>query len=194
VLRPFRTSDRQKAKLFAAASEAPLSSPRLLTTSGLLGAPPKGFAHDLSRSLIGRGPQNFFRACEALKQWEQFDLGWVRVTNPLPAILPGELVAVEAHTGCFWSINFSRITEVVNSPNRFGFMYTTTSHHIEEGQECFIVELDPESESVSYLIEAVSHPRHLLARAGHPFSRVMQHRFSRDSQARMKLAVGYAHC
>src|SRR6185437_2855646 len=190
MLRPFRTSDRQKTKLFAAASETPLSSPRLLTLAGLLGTPPKGFAHDLSRSRIGRGPQIFFRACEALKSWEHFDLGWVRVTNPIPAILPGELVAVEARTGCFWSINFSRITEVVSSPNRFGFMYTTTSFHVEEGQECFVIDFDSKSEWVTYLTEAVSRPRHLLARIGYPFSRAMQHRFARDSHARMKLAVG----
>lgn len=185
VLRLFRASVHRKHQLVAAASEAPLSSPRLLTTGGLLGAPPKGFTHDVSRSGIGRGPHIFFRTCEALKRWEQFDLGWVRVTHPVPAILPGELVAVEAHTGCFWSINFSRITEVVNSPNRFGFMYTTTSHHVEEGQECFVIEFDSESESVTYLTEAVSRPRHPLARIGYPFSRAMQHRFMRDSHARM---------
>lgn len=194
MLRPFRISNNQKRKLFAAAREAPLSSPRLLTTGGLLGAPPKGFAHDLSRSGIGKGPRIFFRACEALKRWEQFDLGWVRVADPIPAILPGQLVAVEAHAGCFWSMNFSRITEVVNSPNRFGFMYTTTSLHVEEGQECFVINFDPETEFVSYLIQAVSRPRHPLARVGYPFSRSMQRRFARDSHARMKLAAGQAPC
>jgi uncharacterized protein (UPF0548 family) len=187
VLRPFRTSEAQKIKLLATAREAPPSSPHLLTViGGLLGTPPKGFVHDLSRTEIGRGLCVFMAAREALQRWKQFDLGWVQVVNPLAKIAPGELVAVEAHTAYLWSISFSRVVEVVDSPTRFGFMYTTTALHVEEGQERFVVDFDPESESVSYLIEAVSRPRHILARIGYPFSRAMQHRFARDSHARMR--------
>jgi uncharacterized protein (UPF0548 family) len=98
-------------------------------------------------------------------------------------------VAVEVHTGCFWSLNFNRIVEVVDSATRFGFLYTTTTYHVEEGQERFIIDFDPESELVSYLIEAVSRPRHPLARIAYPFSRAMQHRFTRDSHSRMSRSV-----
>ena len=59
-----------------------------------------------------------------------------------PGIVPGELVAVEAHTAFLWSINFSRITEIVDTPVRFGFLYTTTHVHAEEGQERFVIEYD----------------------------------------------------
>jgi hypothetical protein len=45
-------------------------------------------------------------------------------------------------------------------------MYTTTAFHIEEGQERFVIGFDPENESVSYLLEAISRPRHILARIG----------------------------
>lgn len=153
---------------------------------GSLGTPPKGFAHDLSRSEIGRGQHVFAAVREAFRRWEQFDLGWVNVVNRVAKIAPGELVAVEAHTGCFWSVNFSRIVEVVDSSTRFGFLYTTTAYHVEEGHERFIIDFDPESESVSYLIEAISRPRHVLARIAYPFSRTMQHRFARDSHARIE--------
>ncbi|MBV8436587.1 MAG: DUF1990 domain-containing protein [Silvibacterium sp.] len=145
--------------------------------------------HDLSRSEIGRGLHVFEVAREAFRRWEQFDLGWVRVVNSIPKIALGELVAVEAHTACLWSINFSRVEEVVDSPTRFGFMYTTTAVHVEEGQERFVIDFDLATESVSYLIEAVSRPRHLLARIGYPFTRATQHRFARDSHARMKRCV-----
>jgi uncharacterized protein (UPF0548 family) len=174
----------------AAAREATPSSPQLLTAAGgSSGTPPKGFVHDLSHSEIGSGLRVFQAAREAFQQWEEFDLGWVRVVNPTAKIAPGELVAVEAHTACFWSINFSRVVEVLDSPTRFGFMYATTAFHVEEGQERFVIDFDPESESVSYLIEAVSRPRHPLARIGYPFSRAMQHRFARDSHARMRCGV-----
>lgn len=190
MFRPFRTSEAEKERLLAAAREAPASSPHLLTaTEGLLGKPPRGFVHDVSRSEVGRGRRAFAAAREAFQRWEEFDLGWVQVVNRSAKIVAGELVGVEVHTACLWSINFSRVVEVVDSPTRFGFMYTTTAFHVEEGQERFVIDFDPESESVSYLLEAVSRPRHILARMGYPFSRAMQHRFARDSQARIGRGV-----
>jgi uncharacterized protein (UPF0548 family) len=189
VLGPFRASEDEKTRLFAAVREAATDSPQLLTLTGLLGRPPRGFAHDFSSSQLGKGLPAFAAAREAFRRWEQFDLGWVGVVNAVPRIALGELVAVEAHTAFLWSINFSRVVEVVDSPTRFGFMYTTTAFHVEEGQERFVIDFDPESESVTYLIEAVSRSRHLLARIGYPFSRATQHRFARDSHARMRRCV-----
>jgi uncharacterized protein (UPF0548 family) len=189
VLRPFRASEDEKRRLLAAAREAAPDSPQLLTLTGLLGSPPGSFAHDFSSSQLGKGLPVFVAAREAFQRWEQFNLGWVHVVNAVPRIALGELVAVEAHTAFLWSINFSRVVEVVDSPTRFGFMYTTTAFHVEEGQERFVLDFDLESESVTYLIEAVSRPRHLLARIGYPLSRAMQHRFARDSHARMRRCV-----
>ena len=189
-MRLLRASEDHKNKLLAAVHEAAPASPHLMTlTHGSLGTPPKGFVHDLSRSEIGRGLDAFVAAREAFQGWKQFDLGWVRVVNSIPRIALRELVAVEAYTAFLWSINFSRVVEVVDIPTRFGFMYTTTAFHVEEGQERFVIDFDPESELVTYLIEAVSRPRHLLARIGYPFSRAMQHRFARDSHARMRRYV-----
>lgn len=174
----------------AAAGDAQVASPDLLTlANGLAGSLPGGFAHDFCRVEIGVGRRAFEAACEALQWWEQFDLGWVRIANPTPGIVSGELVAVEAHTTCLWSINFSRVADVVDSPTRFGFLYATTALHIEEGQERFLVEFDPETEAVHYVIDAVSRPRHILARVGYPISRAMQHRFQRDSIAKMRCCV-----
>lgn len=171
------------------AADAQLSSPTLLRLGGgLIGPPPPGFVHDLSRTSLGYGEGVFRAAREAFRRWEQFDLGWVRVANS-PTIVTGELVAVEVRTAFVWSINFSRITEVVDSSVRFGFLYTTTRTHLEEGQEQFVIEFDVASGRVSYRIEAVSRPRHFLARVAYPFSREMQHRFARDSHSRMLRSV-----
>jgi uncharacterized protein (UPF0548 family) len=190
VLRLARFAGTALEGLIESARDAPPSRPALLTLgNGLLGPPPYGFVHDLSRTELGNG-EDFFRAGrEAFRRWEQFDLGWVRIANQCPAILTGELVAVEAHTAIFWSINLSRITETVDTAVRFGFLYTTTAIHVEEGQERFVLEYDPDTGCVSYLIEAVSRPRHLLARMAYPFSRAMQHRFARDSHKRMLRSV-----
>lgn len=188
MFRLFRPSEQEKLELLAGgASEAPVSSPRLLTLAeGGLGPPPTGFAHDLSRSQIGRGWRAFEAARDAFLRWQQFDLGWVNVVNPSADIAPGQLVGVEAHTACLWSVSLNRIAEVVDSPTRFGFMYATTAFHVEQGQERFVIDFDPKTELVSYLIEAVSCPRHPLARLAYPFSRAMQHRFAKDSHERMR--------
>ena len=134
----------------------------------------------------------FLAAREAIQRWEQFNLGWVRIANSNPKIARGELVAVEARTLYLWSINFSRIVDVIDSPTRFGFMYATTALHVEEGQERFLIEFDSESGAVFYLIEAISRPRHAIARIMYPISRAMQHRFQRDSIANLKRCVAGA--
>ncbi len=164
----------------------PLSLRDGLTAASL----PWGFAHDVSLSEIGRGEGAFARARLLLEKWVEFDLGWVRVANPSAEVRNGELVAVEAHTAGLWSLNLSRIIETVDTPERFGFLYATTAMHVEEGQERFVLELDRSSGRMLYLIEAVSRPRHLLARLGWTVGRAMQSRFRRDSHARMRRAVG----
>lgn len=187
MFRLTRATRREREDLLATAREAPFTSPHLLTLeAGPVGTLPRGFAHDRSYSCIGQGERAFTTAREAFRRWEQFNLGWVQVATPVPNIVPGELVAVEAHTAYLWSMNINRILEVVDSPTRFGFLYSTTALHVEEGQERFVIEFDTASESVFYLIEALSRPRHILARIGYPFSRAMQHRFGRDSHTRMR--------
>ena len=187
VFRLFRSSEDERRELLTAASKLPVSSPHLLTAAaGLLGTPPTGFVHDFSRTNLGQGQHTFEAARDAFLRWQQFDLGWVQAVNPTAKITPGQTVGVEAHTAYLWSVSFNRIVETVDSPSRFGFMYGTTALHVEQGQERFILEFDPSTEAVSYLIEAVSRPRHPLARLGYPFSRAMQRRFARDSHARLR--------
>lgn len=190
MFRLFRPNEDEKLKLLAAARETPVSSPHLLTLAdGALGTPPKGFVHALSRTEVGRGLQAFEAARDAFRRWQQFDLGWVQVLNPSAEITPEQIVGVEVHTACLWSVSLNRIVEAVNTPSRFGFMYATTALHVEQGQERFIIEFDPSTEAVSYMIEAVSRPRHPLARLAYPFSRAMQRRFARDSHARLRRCI-----
>lgn len=114
-----------------------------------------------------------------------FDFGWVRVANPKAVIALGQLVAVEVHALGLWSLNFSRIREVIDTPARFGFVYATTKLHVEQGEELFLLEFDPASGDLFYQLEAVSRPRNSLAWLGFPVTRSFQHRFARDSHQRM---------
>jgi uncharacterized protein (UPF0548 family) len=150
------------------------------------------FAHDLSASVIGQGEATLAAARFAFERWSMFDLGWVRVANPQARIAVGQLIAVEAKTLSLWTLNVSRILEVIDTPHSFGFLYSPTELHVEEGEERFMLEFDPESQGVAYRVEAVSRPRSPLARLGLPITRMFQHHFARDSHRRMRETV--LHC
>jgi uncharacterized protein (UPF0548 family) len=146
---------------------------------------PKGFVRDHSRSKIGHGHSAFEASKAAFRQWQQFNLGWVRVANPEAAIELDEIVAVEAHTLGLWTVNYSRILYVIDEHNRFGFGYGTTALHVERGEERFLLEFYPVSGEIYFDLLAVSQPAHWLTWLAYPYTRSRQHKFARDSHAKM---------
>ena len=114
-----------------------------------------------------------------------FDLGWVRVTNLQAPITTGQIVAVEAQTLGLWTLNLSRILDAVDEPGLFGFLYATTEMHVEQGEERFLIKIEPMTGGVFYELEAVSRPQRTLAWLGLPVTRSFQHRFARASHRRM---------
>jgi uncharacterized protein (UPF0548 family) len=147
------------------------------------------FSRDYSSSELGEGAAVFAAARSAFERWEMFDLGWVRVVNPEVRIRRDGVVGVEVRSMGLWSLNFSRIVEVVDTATNFGFVYATTQFHVEDGLERFLLEFNEASGAVTYTLEAVSRPRAVLARLGFPVARAFQHRFARDSHRRMKEAL-----
>ena len=148
------------------------------------GIPPHGFIVDHNRVQLGRGIQAYERAVSALKQWQQFDLGWLRIVPENVPLEVGATVAVKAHAFGTWSLNATRIVYVVNETERFGFAYGTLPDHVECGEERFLVEFH--KEDVWYDILAFSKPQHPLVKMAYPFARMLQKRFARDSMERMK--------
>jgi uncharacterized protein (UPF0548 family) len=153
---------------------------------------PRGFAHDRSRSPIGKGRDIFNAAVSVFQHWKQFDLGWVRVANPDGSVEVGQVVVVEVHALGLWSLNLSQIVDMTRDPHTFGFIYKTTKHHAEQGEERFLLTFDPLTQEVHYELEAVSMPRHWVAKVGYPATRAFQHRFARDSHQRVREAVSQA--
>jgi uncharacterized protein (UPF0548 family) len=167
-------------------NDSSVSPPLLSLGDGLGGRKlPFAFVRDCFRSRIGEGAAAFVAARRAFAAWTEFDLGWVRVANPDVPVAVGQIVAVEVHAFGLWSLNLSRIVETVDTATRFGFLYATTTHHAEEGEERFLLEFDRADGGVWYHLEAVSRPRHPLARVAYPLARGCQHRFARDSHRRM---------
>jgi uncharacterized protein (UPF0548 family) len=147
---------------------------------------PNGYTRDHTRSEIGYGLEAFETAKTAFRAWLHFDLGWLSVAHPTAKIEPEEIVAVQAHTLGLWSLNFSRILYVIDESHRFGYGYGTTAHHVERGEERFLLEFHPESSAVFYDLLAVSQPAHWMAQLAYPYTRSQQRRFARDSHRRMR--------
>ena len=149
--------------------------------------PPDGYTVDHNRIQLGHGEATYKRAMDALKNWRQFDLGWVTAVPRDVPIEVGATVAVKARAFGMWSLNACRVVYVIDEARRFGFAYGTLPDHVECGEERFLIEwLD--DDSVWYEILAFSRPQHPLVKFGVPLARLLQRRFAHDSMARILAA------
>jgi len=162
------------------------SYPEIGATFGTL---PTDYIVDHNRLRLGSGNVAFLAAISALRAWEMFNLGWVRMVPRNAPIEVGTTVAVVAHHFGLWSRSASRIVYLIQEERRFGFAYGTLEQHVEQGEERFSVEWSVEDDSVTYDILAFSKPKQWQARLGMPVTRMLQKRFARDSMAAMKRAV-----
>ena len=158
-------------------------------------AAPRGYTLDHNRIQLGKGSDVYRRAVEALRQWRQFELGWVTIVPQGAKLEKDAIVAVKAHAFGTWSLNGSRVvylTDEQKPVTRYGFAYGTLPDHVESGEERFLVELNPSDDSVWYDILAFSRPRHPLVRATFPLARRLQKRFQRESLAAMQYLANHS--
>jgi uncharacterized protein (UPF0548 family) len=184
-----KPSEEAVERFISSQRELPFSYSQPGATRGE--TPPSGYNVDHNRILLGTGTEIFQRAVAALRKWKQFDLGWVKIVPPETAIEVDAVVAVQALTFGFWSLNACRIVYVIDENElvkKFGFAYGTLPDHVERGEERFTIE-QQEDGSVFYDIFAFSRPQHTLARLGLPIARSLQRSFVRDSLAAMQRAT-----
>src|SRR2546428_581867 len=157
--------------------------------------PPKpgpGGVVDHHRVELGRGAAAFGRACEALRRWEMFRIGWVELHPADAPIRVGTTVGVLVRVLGLWSLNPCRIVALVEEGGaieRFGFVYCTLPGHAERGEEHFVVEWRHDDDVVAYDLRARSRPAHPLVWLGYPVARVLQRRFARESMRAMARAA-----
>jgi uncharacterized protein (UPF0548 family) len=184
-----RPTDDQVRAFLAAQGEHTFSYPEVGMSRW---EPPAGYFVDHERTRLGQGRQVYERACEAIREWRMFDLGWVELCWPQAPIEPATTVAVVAGRLGLWSVNACRIVYVVDEAGpveRFGFAYGTLPDHMERGEERFTVEWNRQDDSVWYDLFCFSWPNHFVAQCGFPYMRRVQKRFRRDSALAMLRAV-----
>ena len=151
--------------------------------------PPSDYNVDHNRIQIGTGEAVYQRGVEALKNWRQFDLGWVTVVPRGVRIEVGATVAVKARAFGTWSLNASRVVYTIDEERRFGFAYGTLPDHVERGEERVLIEWQLD-DSVWYDIFAFSRPQHPLVRLSKPLARRLQKQFARDSLSKIREICG----
>jgi uncharacterized protein (UPF0548 family) len=188
MFRPTAPSDDDIRKFLASQRDLPFSYPEVGASRGI---PPAGYNVDHNRIQLGSGVETFQRAVAALRRWEMFNIGWVRLCWPEIPVVDAVFGVAIRHMG-FWSLNSSRIVYLLEEDGpiqRVGFAYGTLPGHAERGEERFSVEWCHDDDTVWYDLLAFSLPRHPLVWAGYPLARVLQRRFAGDSKAAMARAV-----
>jgi len=189
MFRPTAPSDDDIRRFLASQRDLLFSYPEVGASRAV---PPAGYNVDHNRIRLGAGPETFKRAVAALRRWEMFSIGWVRLCWPTTPLAVGAIFGVVIKHVGFWSLNSARIVYVIEEDGpiqRYSFAYGTLPGHAERGEERFTVEWRHDDDTVWYDLFAFSRPRHALVWAGYPLARLLQRRFASDSKAAMARAV-----
>lgn len=147
---------------------------------------PPGYDHDRNETAVGRGKADFATARAAIREYRHFPTDWTLAYAQNEAPRPGLDVVVLFRVFNLHWLNGARVVDVIDRPDYYGFSYGTLENHIERGEELFYCRLDPTDGRVYYGIQAYSRPRFWGTRLLKPYARAQQHRFVRESMARMR--------
>ena len=135
---------------------------------------PPGYDHMRRDVRLGTGPAAFERAVDGLFDWRMHRGAGLRPTTSSATASPGVVVVLRAGWGPLQVTIPCRVVYAVAENDRRGFAYGTLPGHPERGEESFLVVLTATGD-VRFEIRAFSRPASLLARAGGPVTRGVQH-------------------
>lgn len=132
---------------------------------------PTGF-HHFSRSVTLRRTDLDGAAADLLG-WRVHESAGLKVAASAAVAAPGAVVLMRLGAGPVALRIPCRVLDVVEEPDRRGFVYGTLPGHPECGEESFVLERRADG-TIGFTVSAFSRPATLLARAGGPVSRAMQ--------------------
>jgi uncharacterized protein (UPF0548 family) len=112
-------------------------------------------------------------AAQSLLHWEVHAGAGLHVAASSAEVSVGAVVVLTLGVGRLGFRARCRVLEVVDEPDRRGFVYGTLPGHPESGEESFLLERRSDA-AVVFTIEAVSRPASTLARLGGPITRRIQ--------------------
>ncbi|UED88362.1 DUF1990 family protein [Streptomyces profundus] len=134
--------------------------------------PPAGWHRLRSRTRLGRGPEVWRAAEEALFDWRVHRAAWVPVAAGTPRAAPGVTAVITLGVGPLRLLRAPcRVVWCVAEPDRVGFAYGTLRGHPESGEESFVLEREPDG-SVWLAVTAISRPAAWYMRLAGPLGRL----------------------
>ena len=80
--------------------------------------PPTNYVVDRYQGELGEGQETFEAACQMLRRWEHFNLGWIQATPTTTPIQPGQVICVVARImGLYW-LNACRIVYTIDETTK----------------------------------------------------------------------------
>lgn len=134
---------------------------------------PSGYEHLRRDVSVGTGPAAFARAADAVLGWRMHRGAGLSVTASQTTAAPGTIVLLRAGWGPLSIVAPCRVVYRIDQPDNQGFAYGTLPGHPEQGEEAFVVQLQPNGD-VRLLIRAFSCHASLAARAAGSLTRKAQ--------------------
>ena len=134
---------------------------------------PEGFRRDTWRRATTTA--TFEDGVDALQRWSGHQAAGFPLSPPRPELREGETLALGIVVGPLGVSATCRITRVIDTPDRFGFVYSTLEHHPEIGEESFIVQR--RSDGFEIVVDAVWKPGGVASAICPPLTRAIQRRF-----------------
>ena len=135
---------------------------------------PAGFRSGRYETTLGAGRSTFERAVEGLRTWQAHRLRGLSIYPARAPLEVGATLLVCVGMGLVMPAP-CRVVKVFDEVDRWGFAYGTLPGHPEQGEEAFVVSLDPEG-SVGFEIRAFSRPASRLVALSGPIGRSVQRR------------------
>ncbi|HLW16034.1 MAG TPA: DUF1990 domain-containing protein [Actinomycetota bacterium] len=167
-----RPSDEKVIGVWEQQSSLPITYKNAGMTRG---GPHRGYRHH--RATVSLGVGTFEKARDAVRSWgAQRGAGFG--VHPERPVAQGMAVLVYGRLGPLYTSVCCRVIYIVDEDDRWGFAYGTLPHHVERGEESFIVSKDKD-DNVTFTVESLSRPATVVARLGSPIARAIQARITR---------------
>ena len=180
-LRLTKPSDDQVRRLIASQAGETFTYAEVGATA--TDPPPPGWP--ARRKSIDLPADAYDAARASLARWAQYDLGWTNLPVK-PPIEAGRDFATVAHTLGVWSVNCCRIVYAIDEPDRFGYAIGTLPHHVETGEERFLLTRNASAGArCTFEISSFSRANELLVRLGCWYGKRAIQRFLREGTDRL---------
>ena len=136
---------------------------------------PDGFRVDRMSRSLGDGDDALEKATDAMLNWRGHTGAGLRLAAPRLDLAEGATVAFSFPMGLVSVTGASRVIDVIDEDDAFGFSYGTTTHHVEIGEELFVARRGDDGYVILEIL-MVSKPARMLTKLCAPATGIMQRR------------------